>query len=427
MKLLPTTFVGRMITITVLPLLLISILAGQFFYDRHWEKTGEQLARTLSNQIKLVVQDTKNTNQKNHKSLFKKYEITFGFHTKFYKKSPIQLDHQHNFQTHHFRHFIREEVKYKVYTYLEKKEMTIYAVLPKGVIEIKTHLNAIYQSTIHTFLAWIVGSFLLILLLMTPFVYSQIRSIKRLTRAAQRFGRGQDTIFRPSGAKEIRQAGQSFLLMRHRIKQFIDSRTEMLAAISHDLRTPLTRMKLTLELMSSTQKTSHLKEDILEMEKMITSYLSFAREETKEAFEKMTLEAIFKDLIKDFRHSKKRIKMDKIPNVIIRARYMDLKRAFSNLIKNALNYGKKTVHIQFKKRRELVEIIIDDDGIGIPSEKREKMLKPFQRMDESRSSKNEGVGLGLTIAMKLIDSHSGTLILDKSPLGGLRVIIELPL
>ncbi|MHA1540699.1 MAG: ATP-binding protein [Alphaproteobacteria bacterium] len=426
MKILPTTFVGRIISIIVIPLLLITILMGHFFYDNHWEKVGKQLSRTLSNQIKLIVEETQNTPTKNYQKLFQKYQKNFGFGTSFHESLPIKLTKQRDYKTHHFRHFIREEVRYKVFTYLNKKEMTIYAVLPHGIIKIKTHLNIIYQSTIHAFLGWIIGSFFLIILLITPFVYSQIRSIKRLTRAAQRFGRGEDTIFRPNGAKEIRQAGQAFLLMRHRIKQFIDSRTQMLAAVSHDLRTPLTRMKITLEMMNKSQKIQNLKEDILEMEKMISGYLAFAKEETKEAFEKMTIEAIFKDIKRDFRHSKKRLKMDKIPPVIIRARYMDLKRAITNLIQNALNYGKKTVHIQFKKRREFVEIIIDDDGVGIPAEKREQMLKPFQKMDESRSSKKDGVGLGLTIATKIIDSHGGTFKLDESPLGGLRIIIELP-
>ncbi|MBN1783386.1 MAG: ATP-binding protein, partial [Alphaproteobacteria bacterium] len=423
----PSTFVGRIIAITVLPLLLAVILSGQFFYDRHWEETGKQLARTLTNQIKLVVSDTQSISTKEYPSLFKKYEIAFGFKTKFYEKSPIVLNRQHDFQTHYFRHFVRHNVKYPVYTYVQKKEMTIYAVLPHGILEIKTPLNMVYQSTIHIFLAWIAGSFFLIVLLMTPFVYTQIRSIKRLTRAAQRFGRGEDSIFRPSGAKEIRQAGQSFLLMRHRIKQFVDSRTQMLAAISHDLRTPLTRMKLTLEMMSNTKNTEDLQQDIQEMEKMIDGYLTFAREETKEPFEKMTLEAVIKDIKRDFRHSEKRLEIESIPNVIIRARYMDLKRAFSNLIKNALAYGKKKVHIEFRRRREVIEIIIDDDGVGIPADKREQMLKPFQRMDESRSSKKESVGLGLTIAHKLIDSHSGKLTLDESPMGGLRVIVELPI
>ncbi|MBN2676171.1 MAG: ATP-binding protein [Alphaproteobacteria bacterium] len=426
-KLLPHTFVGQIILLTVLPLFFAVGLSLQFFYDRHWEETGRQFARTLANQIVLIVKDTQETPTKDYPTLFKKYGKTFGFGIKFYEEAPIAFSPQHDFQTHHFRHFVRDEVPFPIFTYLKDKNMTIYAVMHHGILEIATPLSQIYQSTIHIFFAWVAGSFFLLLLLIAPFVYGQIRSLKRLTKAARHFGRGEDVPFRPSGAKEIYQAGQAFLLMRSRIKQFVDSRTQMLAAVSHDLRTPLTRMRLTLEMMGTSKNTSEIKQDIADMEKMINSYLSFARDEVKESFERMTLEAIIIDLIRDFRHQKARISVERIPSLVLRARYMDLKRALTNLIKNALHHGKKKVIVSFKKKHKSLEIIIDDDGVGIPEGQRHKMLQPFQRMDESRSKTDEGVGLGLTIAYNVIHSHAGQLKLETSPLRGLRVVVILPL
>ena len=419
-KLLPNTFVGQIILLTVLPLLLAVVLSLQFFYDRHWDETGKQMAKTLANQIQLIVRDTQTTPSK-------KYEKTFGFKTHFYEEPPIELSRQRDFQTHYFRHFVRDEISYPIYTYLENKTMQIYAVLPHGTLEVETPLNLVYQSTIHIFLAWIAGSFFLILLVIAPFIYGQIKSLKSLTKAARQFGRGEDIPFRPSGAKEVHQAGQAFLLMRSRIKQFVDSRTQMLAAVSHDLRTPITRMLLTLEMMPKDSKVTDLQRDIDDMTKMIESYLAFARDEIKEPFEKMTLDAIINDLVRDFRHQKKQLKITKIPHVVFRARYMDLKRALTNLVKNGLHHGKRNVELSFKKRRKFVEIIIDDDGQGIPEEKRQTMLQPFQRMDESRSNIDEGIGLGLTIAHNVVHSHGGELQLETAPLGGLRVVVRLPL
>jgi len=254
---------------------------------------------------------------------------------------------------------------------------------------------------------------------------NQTRPIINLARAAERFGKGEFIKeFRPSGAREIRQAAYEFDKMRKRISVHLNQRSEMLSGISHDLRTPLTRLKLQLALLKQQDLAKKMSDDIEEMERMLNEYLEFSRNQKNEDTEIINIKSLIIDLVK--KYDKKKIKTDFDGDIKIHLRQNTFGRCLNNLINNGLSYGEK-VEITTKKTIGDLIIFIDDDGPGIPQEEYEKVMKPFYRIDKSRGQNKSGVGLGLSIANDIVRSHGGNILLEKSPLNGLRVKITLPL
>ena len=254
---------------------------------------------------------------------------------------------------------------------------------------------------------------------------NQTRPIINLARAAERFGKGEFIKeFRPSGAREIRQAAYEFDKMRKRISVHLNQRSEMLSGISHDLRTPLTRLKLQLALLKQQDLAKKMSDDIEEMERMLNEYLEFSRNQKNEDTEIINIKSLIIDLVK--KYDKEKIKTDFDGDIKIHLRQNTFGRCLNNLINNGLSYGEK-VEITTKKTIGDLIIFIDDDGPGIPQEEYEKVMKPFYRIDKSRGQNKSGVGLGLSIANDIVRSHGGNILLEKSPLNGLRVKITLPL
>ena len=254
---------------------------------------------------------------------------------------------------------------------------------------------------------------------------NQTRPIINLARAAEKFGKG-DFIkeFRPSGAREIRQAAYEFDKMRKRISVHLNQRSEMLSGISHDLRTPLTRLKLQLALLKQQDLAKKMSDDIEEMERMLKEYLEFSRNQKNEDTEIIKINSLIEEVVKKYNTEKIKINFDS--NIEIPLRQNTFKRCLNNLIDNSLSYGKK-VEISTKKIVKDLIILIDDDGPGIPKEEYEKVIKPFYRIDKSRGQNKSGVGLGLSIANDIVRSHGGNIFLEKRPLNGVRVKISLPL
>jgi two-component system osmolarity sensor histidine kinase EnvZ len=273
-----------------------------------------------------------------------------------------------------------------------------------------------------------IGTALLLLGIATIFMRNQVRSVRKLASAADGFGKGRDIPdIKPEGAVEVRQAAIAFNLMRERLKRQIDQRTEMLAGVSHDLRTPLTRMKLQLAIMEGTDGTSELAEDVSDMERMIEGYLHFARGEGSEAVQEVPLDAALRDLAGRFLREGREVRLDEpLAALVLRCRPNALDRALTNLIGNACRYGKQ-VAVAIRRREENVEIIVDDDGPGIPAAQRETVFRAFTRLESSRNPKTGGMGLGLTIARDIVRGHGGDIALEDSPLGGLRARVRLPL
>ena len=272
-----------------------------------------------------------------------------------------------------------------------------------------------------------IGSSILLFWIAFLFMKNQVRAIERLSKASELFGTGHHSIdFKPEGATEVRQAGHSFILMRNRIYKYIMERTEMLAGVSHDLRTPLTRMKLQLSMMPQNEQTTDLLADIAEMEEMLNGYLAFTKGEDKTPPEPIDLNEFLRDLSEKAQKTGQQLDFHAEEKVMIKGRPNDLRRALMNLITNAGRYAHNT-QIKLGVRKGMACIFIDDDGPGIPQTKQKDVFKAFFRLDKSRNSKTGGIGLGLTISKDIILSHGGDIQLsNNSALGGLRVIVYLP-
>jgi two-component system osmolarity sensor histidine kinase EnvZ len=277
---------------------------------------------------------------------------------------------------------------------------------------------------------WMTGTAIVLLAVAILFLKNQIRAIQRLAIAADKFGKGQDLKnFRPHGATEVRRAGAALIQMKERIARQVAQRTEMLAGISHDLRTPLTRMKLQLELLKKKELPKEaferLNNDIHEMEMMVESYLLFAKGEGTEKPVQVQWSAMIEKWVQGYDLHGRNIELVLDGEGYISLRYDAFKRAFTNIVNNALRYG-KTVRISSRCGAEYVETIIEDDGPGIPAEKREEAFRPFVRLDAGRNLDSGGNGLGLAIARDIVLGHGGEIILEDSSLGGLKVMMRLP-
>jgi two-component system osmolarity sensor histidine kinase EnvZ len=303
--------------------------------------------------------------------------------------------------------------------------------MPDGVLSVLSPERRLYSFTSYLFIIWMLGSSLVLFSIATLFMRNQIRPIRRLAVAADAFGKGRDiSDFRPEGALEVRQAARAFLLMRDRIRRQISQRTEMLAGVSHDLRTPLTRMKLQLAMMPDMAEVEEIKADVAEMQVMIDGYLSFARGDGEEEERQVDLSLLLAEIAGNARREGARLTLDPMVTqgdaVILPLRLLSLRRCLTNLIGNAARYGRH-VWLSLERRGNFVEILIDDDGPGIPEDQREAVFRPFHRLEPSRNQKTGGVGLGLTIARDIARRHGGDILLRDSPQKGLRAVVRLPL
>jgi two-component system osmolarity sensor histidine kinase EnvZ len=272
-----------------------------------------------------------------------------------------------------------------------------------------------------------VGTAMVLFALATIFMRNQVRPIRRLAAAAEDFGKGREVPdFQLEGASEVRQAAAAFNLMRERIRRQINQRTEMLAGVSHDLRTPLTRMKLELAMIGDGPETADLRADVEEMERMVGGYLAFARGEGTEQPVETNLSALLKDVVNNALREGAAIELQTEEEIVVPLRPDAFRRCLNNLIANARRYA-RSVSLQVLRRGGSIEILVDDDGPGIPESQREEVFKPFYRLESSRNPATGGIGLGLTIARDVMRGHGGELQLGVSPQGGLRAKLRLPL
>ncbi|MBW3558551.1 MAG: HAMP domain-containing protein [Proteobacteria bacterium] len=293
------------------------------------------------------------------------------------------------------------------------------------VLRVLASRERVSASRAHVFLLWLAGATILLTAVAVVFIKNQVRAIERLAAAAEAFGKGADAPLKPHGAREVRQAARAFLDMRERINRHLDQRTALLASVSHDLRTPLTRLKLELALARPSKKLDAMKRDLVEMEHTIDEYLAFARGEGGEELECVGLRALLDEVAEGARRAGAEVALFADPGLTANVRPNALRRALSNLVMNAAVHGEH-VQIAAHPRSSGVEIIVDDDGPGIPADRHEDAFKPFSRLDESRNQNRKGVGLGLAIARDVARSHGGDIRLERSPAGGLRAVLRLP-
>lgn len=430
-RILPQSLFGRALLILVLPTILIQMVATYIFYDRHWENVSRWMASSLAGEIALLVHEVNGAGKDKQQELSffaeKLMSITVALHeegdsAKFLRSgreiSPI--------------FFTELESRLNLPFSLELTEgdqtLLVRVKLDTGILAIHVTRKRLVSSTTYIFITWMLGSALLLTGIAVIFLRNQIRPITKLATVMDSYGRGHDTPgFRPQGAAEVRRAGRAYQQMRQRLDRQISARMEMLAGISHDLRTPLTRMKLQLELLGEKEAAQDLRRDVTDMEHMIEEYLDFVRGEGQEAPERMMLKDCIEDTVARYTSLSKPIAVGYNGNetMAVDIRPHVFRRALTNVIDNAHRYG-TTATLCIAKKRHHVEICVDDEGPGIPREKREAVFKPFTRLDSSRNSSTGGVGLGLTITRDIIHGHGGDVFLQDAPSGGLRVVIRLP-
>ncbi len=432
-KIFPRTLLFRSLLIVIAPIILIQIVVGGVFFDSIWYKTNRGLVRSAANEINTFLALYPEFKQKNKSNeLINIYKDKSGIIISI-KKETQQLPSTETVKWYSlYDKIVLEEFSDKIknpYWHNVRFNSSFVQVLvllnKNEVIEFLVPKSKIRSTSGRIFALWITVPSLIFLFISIIFLRNQIRPIVLLSQAAERFGKGQfDSDFKVSGALEIRQASYEFERMKRRILKHISQRTAMLSGISHDLKTPLTRLKLQIELLNKNQKLNSLKEEITEMEKMINEYLDFASNQYSQPVEKFNIVQLIQNLIdKSF---KKNIKIRTPKNLIFSGRKNLIRRCIANIINNSQKYS-DNILITCKKIKKNILINIDDDGPGIADEHKEKVFRPFYRVDKSRSLKDSNVGLGLSIVEDIVNSHGGTVKLLNNPKGkGLRVSLSFP-
>ncbi len=428
----PQSIFARFLLITVIPMLLAQIFAIYMFYERHWSNVSERLEIALANEIALVVHSSGPYPEKadiNGTPLamarrYLQFTITYTENSAIPKKPVTNLDNYTQFST-----SLKENISYPYHLYFteQKPLLAIDVQLSEGVLHIATSRKRLETPTTYIFIMWMTGTTIMLLLISLIFMRNQIRPIIYLARAADKFGKGKDIKkLKAEGATEIRKATQAFLDMKTRIDRLVSQRTEMLAGVSHDLRTPLTRMKLQLAMIPPFEGVKELDQDIIDMENMIHGYLDFAKSGIDNADQTIHVLSTIEELIKSYRAEQKQLTISIPHNTRITVNPDYFNRIARNLIDNGLRYAKH-VTITAQTNKHHLSLIIDDDGQGIPEEKRDEVFKPFYRLDTSRNPETGGVGLGLAVVRDLVARCGGEITLGDSPQGGLRVTVTLPL
>jgi two-component system osmolarity sensor histidine kinase EnvZ len=303
--------------------------------------------------------------------------------------------------------------------------MEIRVDLGDRVLRLVTRRSLAYEANAHIFVLWMLAAMLLLLIVAVIFLRNQIRPIVRLARAADDFGKGRDPDFTPHGAREVRQAGHAFIEMKHRIERASDQRTAMLNGVSHDLRTILTRFRLSLALLDNSPDSEFLEKDVDEMGRILEGYLAFARGDASESSSNTDMGALLEELRDDAERHGAEVSIDLRGDLGIPIKPIAMKRCIGNLVSNAQKYADH-VRISANRESKSVCVFVDDDGIGIPAASREDVFRPFYRLDGARNQDQAGAGLGLAIARDIARSHGGDITLLDSPMGGLRAVVRLP-
>ena len=410
----------------------MQIVIGSVFFDSVWFKTHKALVRITAGEINtfLVLYpefEEKNEVNKLIKTYGEKNGIQISFKTEIKKLPSQDLTKWYSL----YDQIIKEEFTKKLAdpfwhnVRFDSDHVQIFILNNNQIIEFLIPKSNIRSKSGRIFALWIIIPSLIFLLISLIFLRNQLKPIILLSRAAEKFGKGQyDSDFKVSGALEIRQASYEFERMKKRILKHISQRTAMLSGISHDLKTPLTRLKLQIELLNKNQKLNSLKEEITEMEKMINEYLDFASNQYSQPIENFNIIQLIQNLIdKSF---KKNIRIKSPKNLVFSGRKNLIRRCIANLINNSQKYA-ENISITCKKIKKTILINIDDDGPGIADEHKEKVFRPFYRVDKSKSLKDSNVGLGLSIVEDIVNSHGGTVKLLNNPKGkGLRVSLSFP-
>ena len=429
----PKSLFGRMLAIILVPIILVQIISVSIFYERHWDWVSRHMSKNLAKDLGLLIDELGNEPSKDQRALSairarQYFDIIFYW----LEGGILQPNQIIEPQFKNFRNSLQARIKEPFYlsTIENSRQFYVDIQLGNGIVRMNIDNKRLFVPTGITFIMWSIGASVILFSIAIIFLRGQVRPILRLANAARQIGFGRDVdSFSIEGATEVRIAGRAFQAMRHRINKQISERTSLLAGVSHDLKTPLTRMRLQLAVIEIEDNTKiEFEKELLELEEMIDGYLEFARDDREEQMVDASLFKLLQQASITSDPSGDKINIlppnDNIP--IFPIQVQSIRRALTNLLTNAIRYaGKATAQIQIFDDHS--EIIIDDNGPGIPRDKRAEVILPFTRLENSRNSKTGGTGLGLSIAKNSALNHGGELILEDSPLGGLRVRLLLPL
>jgi two-component system osmolarity sensor histidine kinase EnvZ len=428
----PTSLFARSLLIIVLPVTIMQIAVTYAFFDAHWQTVNSHLTEGVAGDIAWVLTSYEEApTAANLRRLGDRAQQTMNLSVSLQEGAILPKGRRPSLIVavdRSLRKALAERIdapfwfdtaRYPAYVDIRIKE-------PQGVIRIIAPKDRVFATKGHIFILWLTVATFMLTSVSILFIRNQVRAIERLAEAADAFGRGVDLPFRPHGAREVRQAARAFLAMKARIQRHVDQRTTLLAAVSHDLRTPLTRLELELALSEPGERVEEMKRDVAEMEHMIDEYLAFARGQGAESIEIVDVAQLLAEVSQAAGRAGAQVVVSAEPDLTAGVRPKALKRALSNLIMNAAGHADRVEVTGRAGQSGGAEIVIDDNGPGIPEDRFEEAFAPFGRLDEGRNQNTKGVGLGMAIARDIVRGHGGEVTLDRSPLGGLRAVVRVP-
>lgn len=430
-KVLPRRLWARSLMIMIVPVILVQTIGCWVFFDTHWDNISKRLSQGIVSEIKVALSmyETMNTpaQKKEYQGIISK---NLRFEIKFLPPAsvPEYAKIKKKTKTADLIPALHDVGLPFVISYMqEEKLLQVKFYHPKYVAEVFLPYKYFFSTTTYVVAAWVIGLGILLIFVAMLFLRNQIKPIVKLAKAAENFGLGREVEnFKPEGAIEVRQAAFSFIKMRDRITRYIEERTRMLAGVSHDLRTPLTRMRLQLSMMKNCEDATELLSDVDELERMVNAYLDFARGQGQEDAVETDIPLLISETLDSMHKDGVSVRFISNAQLKMTVRKNDFKRCIWNLVSNAQNYG-TIVNVGLNVKERFYEITVEDNGPGIPVEKRNDVFKAFYRMDESRNTKTGGVGLGLAITKDIVLSHGGKIYMTDSSLSGLKVVMVFPI
>ena len=427
-RILPKQLFYRGLLIVATPIIILQVTISLVFFDSLWIKTNKGMTKALVSEVRTFI-DAYDNDQNNKDYIIVMFKDYLQFNIKYEENKKIpKIKKERWFSP--IDRSLRRELKSQNLTFFFDTSSYVNLIDLKvkyqdGYFQFFIPRERLTNSSVRLFALWITIPALLMIGIAIIFLKNQTRPIIKLAEASERFGRGESVEeYSPSGALEIRKAGYEFERMRKRILRHLNQRSEMLSGISHDLRTPLTRIKLQMEIIKDEEVKKKLSDDIDEMEKMLNEYLQFSKSTFTEKNEKFDISELIKIIVK--KYNLKNIFIEQSEKNIFTGRKSLIQRCLSNLIDNSLKFGKNVTINQYVSKKKLT-LLVEDDGPGIPEAEHDNVFKPFYKIDKSRNKTKSSVGLGLSIASDIVRSHGGSIELDKSGMGGLRVKISLPI